>query len=405
MVMKPYSQQFQATSYLYDNYTKTTTASSRVVSSRSLGGIVSYHGDYKHPNTHAYIKSAQRGYVGRMTSYVSGKLSQQRWGSHPIVYSPAALVPPVETSVLSTALNRAYDQLRGEMDLSVDLVQWRQVVQMANLHRRLVRTVTEDMKRLIPTFDSIDRLKRDLRDRTQGRRRRKRLTRELNNSLNYLAQKRLEYVYGWVPTLNTIADLSELASNPKAPGWIKAEGSAKSLTRQLVTSYAVDSRVPVKHYIFASNRAKVVMYFTPQQEVLDTLGKISSLNPLAVLYEATPFSFVVDQLWNVGSWLRSMETAFMHRNDFAGGYQTTTQRVSIGSRMTGISTSSPGTFVDWDISGDALFTRFNRTTLGSVAYPAHPARKFTFTQEQTFTAIALLKAVVFRGDGYLAGRR
>lgn len=402
--MQPYNRTTVASSVYYDAYYGTSTQTLVDLSQRTLSGIVSYTGDYVTPNPHAYVKYVRRGYVGVTEQWYSGKLDSRRSGVTSY-YNPVGHFPGYEPSALTNALSKAYEQLRGNIDLSIDLVQWRQVTRMVALHRRVTSSIAKSSLHLLPKVESVKRIKRDLANPRLGRRRAKRLTRELNHSLNYIAEKRLEYVYGWQPSMATMHDLALEFMNPKAPGWLVCQGKGRVFQKKTVVDTSTGANPPIEHYITVSDRAMVQMYFTPQQSVLDTLGKISSLNPVAVLYEATPFSVVLDWMWAVGDWIRTVETAFLHRNDFAGGWQTLTQKCTALSKKVGYAYSGVGSFAYYNWQGDAVLTRFNRIKLYSAPYPVRPARQFKFGIERQLNAIALAKATLLRADDLLAHRR
>lgn len=410
-MMFPYNETTRSSSWYYDNYYKTTTKTLFTISRRSLGGIVTYHGDFKAPTNHAYTKDVWRGWFGQIEQYYNGRLDSSRVGSQPHDYGNVLnyVSSSFEASALTKAQSDAYEKLRGSVDLSIDLVQWRLLVNMLNFKRNLVRGLVDTALSLRPTVETIEELKRRLADPQTRRRRAKRMARKVNNLLNHLADARLTYVYGVAPTMSTIHDLGMMFMNPKEPGFLRCEGKGQ-VTQTIVvqnTSIAGGS-LPSQHTFIVSDRARVVMYFTPQREVLDNLGRISSLNPVAILYEATPFSFVLDWAWDIGGWIRDIETAFLHRNDFVGGYQSVSKRIICYSELRGTDYSGPpanGNFVRYDLTGSGRRTRFQRTGLMSAPYPVKPARQFSFGIGRQLNAIALAKGVLLRADDLLASRK
>jgi hypothetical protein len=315
-----------------------------------------------------------------------------------------------EGSAEGKALSQAYEKLRGSVDLSVDLVQWRTVLQMTSLHRRLLRSIANAHRNVGVRVDRIERLKRDLQDKEISKRRARRVTRKLNDALNGLAALRLEYVYGWAPTMSTITELGQQVLLPNEPGMLVCEGKGKVRFTKTVESFYVDNVVPVRHIITVSERARVKMYFTPQKSVLDNLARISSLNPVSILYEATPFSFVLDWGWAIGGWFRDLETAFLYRNDFVTGYTSKSWRAETTAVMEGVrfetwSTPASPWFTTYSLRGEAVKTRFERTVLAAVPYPVKPVKQFQLGSGRMLNAIALMKATFLKADGLLANRR
>lgn len=262
---------------------------------------------------------------------------------------------------------------------------------------------------MIPLVDTVKDLQKSLTDPKIGRRRARRIARKLNSTLNAIARARLEAVYGWMPMASTIHDLALQTLTPDAPGLLVVEGKSKIIRRIKKESFAISARVPLIHYIMLSDKARVVMFFNPQPTVMTMLGKITSLNPVSVLYEACPFSLVLDWAWGVSTWLRTVETAFLHRNDFAGGWQDLTRRYAVESVMSGTDRSSgnwsSGTWTTFALQGEGTLTARSRSNFGFPPWPARPVRQFKFGSEKMLNAMALTKATLLDADALLAGRR
>jgi hypothetical protein len=57
------------------------------------------------------------------------------------------------------------------------------------------------------------------------------------------------------------------------------------------------------------------------------LARWSSLNPISLAWELTPFSFVFDWFLDVGGFIRNLETSLLYGNRFRDGYRTNLQVV------------------------------------------------------------------------------
>lgn len=265
-----------------------------------------------------------------------------------------------------------------------------------------------EAKKLIPKIETVKALKRELTVAGTGRRA-KRVLRKLNSATNTLAKARLEYVYGWRPSAMTLYELAQQAINPASPGLLVCEGRGKVERSMLIESGAISPQVPVKHFATLSDKARVRLYFTPQPSVMGALAKISSLNPASVLYELTPYSFVLDWMWDIGGWLRTLETAFLHRNDFVGGWQDLTKRYQVSSRCSGVSVDwgqfPTGGWTLYALQGEGTLTARNRSAINNVPYPARPTRQFEFGTGTLLNAIALAKVTLLDADALLAQRR
>lgn len=402
MVMKAYAKLSYGQTLTIGNQGN-NNVTNRVVSSEILGGVESVSGARTSPHPHAFSKTKERRWVGATTTGYSGTIYQTTVsGVLPDVFTGQGYYLPVDSTAENIALGRMYDKLRGSVDLSVDLVQWKKTIAMLSLYRRFVNGVAKSAFKLIPRIDRIDQIKRDLADPRLSRRRAKRLTRELNGALNTLAQMRLEYVYGWSPTMGTIHELAEGAILTDEPGLLKVEGSGKTTNRKI---FEVGGKPPVRYVSSVSTRVRVVCYFNPRPNLVDALSKISSLNPVSILYEATPFSFVLDWITDISGWIRTLETAFVHRNEFVSGYKSSGNRFVVeGSRNGRV--DSQGQFTEYkNWKGTVVTTTFRRTMLRSVPFPMKPVRQLTFNIDRQLNAIALAKATFLKADRSLQSWR
>lgn len=407
MAMKPRNDKFQMLSVAQDNYGY-YSRSYYPCGGNSLGAIVTQMGDFHSPTPHSYTKNVFRGYLGSI-AVVGFQYTFLRSGAMPYVYNYNGHVPTsFDDAARTLCLKDAYEALRGSVDLSVDLVQWRNMMQMVNLKKRLITAIARQAKHLVPTIERAEKLSRELRPR-RGRRpvgsRARRLTRELNSSLNWLAERRLEYSYGWRPTIKTLQELGQQTAR-RAGEVIKVEGKGRTRDTFQRKEYSISANCPVVHTVNVSNRCRCVMFFTPQPSMIDSLQRITSLNPASIFYEAMPFSFVLDWVVDFSGWLRTLETAFVHQNDFAGGYMTQTMRTTVDSSMQG--TEGPQTTLNntyYNLQGTAVVTKFSRSMLTSAPFPRKPVVALNFGLERSLNAASLAKATLLRADKLLSKRK
>lgn len=374
-----------------------STLTNKKVGYRSLGNITTNVGDYVSPLNHAYTSTTVYGVLVKRRLWIGERLWETEDGVSATPYTPETYFPSTfEPNALASALVEAYDKLRGNIDVSVDLVQWRATLKMVASYRRAVFGLVQVAKGIKPLIDKHDRIVREVRLETSDARRRRR-TRELNDLGNEIAAMRLQYMYGVKPTMQTLHDLATKAIKPE-PGLLRCEGKGRVIRESVTNQFSMSTNVPLRHKIRISDRARVVLYFNPPQSILTQLSEISTLNPVGLLYEATPFSFVVDWLYDFGSWIRTLETAFIHKNNYVDGYQTLTQRTSIQSIISGV--EGAGTFArtTWFGRGDATQSRFSRTRLSTAPFPINPVKQTTFGVTRQLNAIALAKVVLLRGD-------
>lgn len=376
----------------------------QLVRSIVLSNVATTVGDYITPNPHRYQKLARSTLYGfEMDTYANGE-TRVITGPDLRAWNFGILLPTgFDENVRAMALSDLYQTLRdSDIDLSVDGVQWRQTLAMVSNWKAAVFGLGRHIRYVTPVASKTQQALDVLNKGNLHRDRRARLTREVDSGLQWLANRRLEYVYGIKPTLSTIHDLAKLATTPSKKGFVTIYGygfvQGNKILMQTING------LPMRNDIRHLERCRVVCKFAPADDTLEKLGAISSLNPASLIYEATPYSFVLDWAIGFGSWFRSMETALMHQNNFLGGYQTRSIRWINKGRWSGQTQSSLPNYRA-DARGEVVFTRFERTRLSSAPFPTRPVVKVRFGLEQASNAASLLKQRVSFIDTLLDFRK
>ncbi len=322
--------------YTFGNrWTYTTYPGGRMDSKVTTGQRTSFQrysvassiGDYVNPRAHQYalvFKVHWNGmtldhnpWVGT-TILTRGILSRTTADTLP---SPFTL----PASVYNKAYAEMVEKIRGSTDLSIDLIQWRQAVQMVSLYRRGISGFAEKTGQIIKSIDMFH---------AEARRRYKLATRSGAYLLRYrkyqkwynynlrktaqdAARARLEYVYGWQPLASSIIGLGEVMSKHEPlTRKMRARGKESyTYTESISGPQLKEVRRNKVRY-----RCEIQIKVRAIAPVLSNLARISSLNPASVAYEAFPFSFVGDWFINIGGWLRNVETAFVYGSAFQGGH-------------------------------------------------------------------------------------
>lgn len=401
--MKDYSTYAYGYTVSVGTYPSMNYSQLRRVSLRSLSTVYSVQGNFRTPNPHRYVCERERGLFGGTANY-SPSWSQVITGVSPNVYNWRAFLPDPDTSAYNVALSQMYSKLRGNVDVSIDLIQWRKTVEMLSVYKRLVAGIAFGARKVLPLLVSYESLKKGTSETERRTRRAKRLRRELNSVADTLAQARLELVYGWLPTIGTIQDLARGCLRTREMGLIKVTGKGVRVVTTVGKDYSLTAKIPLYHDITTSTRSKIVCFFNPRPGLLDNLQQITSLNPVSILYEACPFSFVLDWAVNFSGFLRSFETAFIHKNDFVFGYVTTTTRNTVFSHMSG-SYTDLGVLTTMSYQGTAVRTVFDRSVLGSAPFPTKPVVSQNFGIERILNGLALAKTVLPKADLLVGPRR
>lgn len=405
MAMTPYIRSVTTKNRIKARNGTITEVPGQLAYRQQLQNVVTKTGDYVTPNPHAYTKLAYMTLTGYERDTFANGETQEITGvdlrnPNPWVHAPTQF----SENIKAMALLDLYDQLRAsDVDLSIDGVQWRKTVQMLALWKRTCFGIARNVRHVIPVAQKTQRAL-DKLDRTRlPEMQRRRQVSEIDRGLDWLAARRLEFVYGWKPTVSTFHDLAVLALHPKPnEGFLTIRGRGYQTSQKLVRQPI--NGLPCDHEIFMMERCVVVCKFAPANDTLERLGAISSLNPASLIYEATPYSFVLDWAVGVGGWFRSMETALMHQNNFLGGYQTRSFKWTDSVKWEGKTKSTLPNY-EARATGNYRMTRFERLRLLSAPFPTRPVVNVRFGVDQALNAAALIKQSVNLVDGLLWKRK
>lgn len=262
-----------------------------------------------------------------------------------------SLQPYDDYSQLSSeALGRLNDSSRGGIDLSVDLLQARETAALFRATDR-VHSETLRLAKRVGAMGLVGVSKR-------------------------LASHYLEYIYGIKPALQTVYGIAEQIHRRQASLEHTEVGKAKSIegvdSVQVLTANGGYSTLP-----FDGALSKVVKYScTLSDSDIGSLGDFTSLNPASIAWELLPWSFVADWFYDVGGYLRNMETAAMLSPGFVRGFVTT-------------SSSLAGTFVK-PASGYIKMTSVNRQLLYTWPRPELPKFNAVLGSSRLLAAGALI---------------
>lgn len=159
--------------------------------------------------------------------------------------------------------------------------------------------------------DTARRLARTVRELRRGRIRN--AMRELGLSSKRGAprgsnwtQNWLELQYGWKPLLSDVYGACDALSKRDKEAWmVTAKGSA---SRKPIASY--HHRVPGASWYDSTARCELGCFVRADacpSKSFSSLASVGVLNPLNVLWELVPYSFVVDWFLPIGSWLSSLD--------------------------------------------------------------------------------------------------
>lgn len=328
----------------------------------------SVQGDRKSPTNYERMHVTYQKWVGSQITLDSNGIAflvSQGLMSWPISDDSN---PSFSPNLYNTALGRVYDQLRGNIDLSIDGAQWRQT-------RATVKNLTDSMSQLSKAVNDVEKRYWRVMEFTPVRRKYSTFKRFLKT----ISGLWLQWVYGIKPTLSTLYELVEKAQKPthnhvRIIG--KANASASDSKNGSNFGNVINSH---------KGRVKIFLELAPVRDLLEDLAGITSLNPASFAWEMFPYSFVVDWVVDIGGYMRSMETAYLHGSNFVSGYTQTGYRWDQERTIM----TKTGSIV-YNGSGYGAKSIYSRSVLTSMPLPNKPAFEINLGVSRLLSAAALL---------------
>jgi hypothetical protein len=216
-----------------------------------------------------------------------------------------------------------------------------------------------------------------------------------------LADNWLEFQYGWKPllmdidgildALGTLAEKSPFVRRVTASA--KQRGGYVDFTPSLYAG-SVAPGLQIKTKVKIETRCKICCTFRLNSALRSFMAQTGFTNPINLVWEILPFSFVVDWFLPVGAYLQGI-TAF-EGWDFNEGYQTQFTRGWTDSAVDSEGTSQGNNIDDYWIH-QRLYREsvlLDRDRLGAFPTQTLPGFKNPFESAiHAWNAIALLKSV------------
>lgn len=272
-------------------------------------------------------------------------------------------LPDESNYVYNKCLAKLYDKVRGSIDLSIDVIQTRQTVRM---------------------FNAVASIREYTRSRSW------------RALISGASRARLEFVYGWKPLANELFDSLDELTN---------------VTINEIENFKTRANTPVPSTLVYPEfqnmgtvecLAKRNGFFTCEIGIRMRTrshdpARWTSLNPVSMLYEATPYSFVLDWVYNLGGYLRSLETSLIYGNSFVSGYVTqglfydatgscSKQRKTFPPNQTSIYTTSA--------QASSRYRKMTRSVLTSMPVPRLPSFKVNLGTDRLFNLASLLGVLI-----------
>lgn len=367
MPMSPYYREEFGT-LVFKNYSNTHETSSQISQAavKVLGNVGTSHGNYvaATPQTFLVVETSywqgnvfvQNEVQTEYYSFLNGRLGYSPG------YSPSGAF---SSEAFNTALSALYEQIRGSLDLSVDLAQSRQAKSM------------------------IDKAARGIANLARTFRKMRRSTPQQWGALW------LEFVYGWRPLANSIYQTADALLKPHVT-YVQCRGRAIELTNDRSSIQSPTFLGINENRNFSiSVRSEVKANFTVTENAINSMAGYTSLNPASIAWELVPYSFVVDWFVNFGGYIRNLENALLYGQAFKSGHITDTYLVSGGKSTSGSSKSGNiRTIVDMKMSVRKSAKR--RLRLNGAPTPYAPKLNSHLGSGRLLNAAALLSQLLPR---------
>jgi hypothetical protein len=257
--------------------------------------------------------------------------------------------------VYNKALENLNDKVRGSLDLGVSFAEAKQV---ANMFRGL-RT--------------LETLGRSLSTRSA-------------------ANAWLEWQYGWRPLMSdlygSIEESLRVVINKLER--FSARASLPILVSQDVATTNWSGPCVMKRIGHGKQSCTIKIELTVPIGL--DLARWTSLNPVSLAWELTPYSFVADWFYDVGSFLRAAETAFLYEVRFVRGFTSELYYCDGIERR-------PNT--SWHFGNDYFFvssndlkwrrSSFERKILSSYPFPRPPTVKVDLGWQRLLSLASLIR--------------
>jgi len=276
--------------------------------------------------------------------------------------------------VYNRALERLNSKARGDLDLGVAIAEAGQTVRMVTALRK---------------FNIFARRHRSSPKGRDGK----------FGSTRDVADGWLQYQYGWKPLMSDIFGAANESlrivinrlERFKASVKMPVDGNGDILYR---TVEGVSAKVQREGQGIQACTIAIELE-VPSFD----LARWSSLNPVSLGWELVPYSFVVDWFYDVGSYLRHMETALLFNTRFRGGYVSELFTWD-GSEVCDNKVMYPigANEVRWFEGCKSLIRQrsFRRTKLTSYPLPRKPTFNVDLSSARLFSAASLLRQLLRR---------
>jgi hypothetical protein len=301
--MKAHSNRFD--SHLFGTHTTipggVTTTSETITTDANwddltCGAII--RGDHKRPNPWNY--NVARRWSGNLSATAENSSGHSSWSGH-YTKIPEGLYEIFNDeldAVRVQALSELLEQIRGGLDVSIDLAQFRKTLATP-------RDLSKATKGLLTALGEVG-------------------SRRITAPMKAVGSAWLLFQYGIKPTMQTIHDGITEFRNHCTGGFrhYTARSSRSTPYTKAVPNWPDSAHWSATYRGDARFHAMYRVTLRNQGDTLAQAARWSSLNPASIAWELMPWSFAIDWFVNVGGYLREQETSLVYNNYFDAGFYT-----------------------------------------------------------------------------------
>lgn len=360
----------------------------RTALSDNLYGIDSREGDHKSPNPQTYTHSVFGPYYnGSITTSSPGR-SVTGAGVMPYVCSQmyGVEVNGAKVTAKNAAISDILDQIRGEVDLSIDIAEsGKTKTMLQSAYKAMVKVLdgARKLRRAAKTLDS-----------------RRLLTLQKLNKKGFdpravptsVGNAWLAYTYGIKPAVQSVYGAAGLLINPSKSGLKVLVGKGRGSDHCKETRAGPNGFDKESRSTKVDARCTIAGRFDFKPSIVSQLAGFTSLNPISIAWELTPYSFVVDWFIDIGGYLRAAESTLIYGDNFVNGYMSETWRTTWVNTLSGSASrpADPSTSDTITASGGGRETSKKRTVLTALPFPDFPPFNPRLGSSRLISAAALL---------------
>lgn len=369
---------------------QTVTATQKILDSILSARNVSPYTAY---TRQAFRKLTMRKFPGWSAKYTPNFPNGIHWKGTSYDYPNWTVFDPLGTDragntsdAYNRCLNSLNDTIRGNMDLSIDLLQGHQAFKMIRDVGKITRFALSLRRNPSKIVSAVRHL-------------------GWRGSVSGAGGTWLAVQYGIKPLMSSIYGLAMHTANHynNEFAFSKAKGKSRSSRVDNNASFQWPDYTYTNRWEGnTTSRCEMGIVMRIPDNSLTNVARLTSLNPVSMAWELMPWSFVVDWFFNVGGYLRDLETALAYSSYFVRGYRTDTTLTEYEILAHRAISGVERYYGDWGLKMERKSK--DRYVLSSYPMPARPIFKANLGSGRLLNAAGLLSQFLIPRTGKITAR-